>query len=67
MFNPRYYRCLSCGEKFTLSDGVIHLPSAGVPCPHCGSNKTTGRLLGNMIVGIKKVFNKNKYGIETNL
>jgi len=56
MFHPRYYRCLSCGEKFTLSDGVIRLPSAGVPCPHCGSNKTTGRLLGNVIIGIKKLF-----------
>ena len=58
MFYPRYNRCWSCGEKFTLSDGVIHLPSAGVPCPHCGSNKTTGRLLGNLIVGIKTLFNK---------
>ena len=43
MFYPRYYRCWSCGEKFTLSDGVIHFPSAGVPCPHWGSNKTKSR------------------------
>ena len=53
MFYPRLYRCLSCGKSFMLSDGVIRLPSAGVPCPHCGSNKTTGKLLGNVIVGIK--------------
>ena len=56
MFHQRYYRCLSCGEKFTLSDGVIVQPSSGIPCPHCGSNKTTGRLLGNVIIGMKKLF-----------
>ena len=56
MFYPRYYRCLSCGEKFILSDGVIVQPSFGVPCPHCGSNKTTERLLGNVIWEIKKIF-----------
>ncbi len=56
MFHQRYYRCLSCGEKFTFSDGVIVQPSSGVPCPHCGSNKTTGRLLGNVIIGMKKLF-----------
>jgi len=68
MYYPRYYRCFSCGEKFTLSDGVIHLPSAGVPCPHCGSNKTTGGLLGNVMLGLRNYSNKrNKYGIETNL
>ena len=49
MFHPRYYRCLSCGEKFTLSDGVIRLPSAGVPCPYCGSKKTKERFLGWLI------------------
>ena len=41
MFHSRYYRCLSCGKKFTLSDGVIVQPSIGVTCPHCGSNMTT--------------------------
>ena len=49
MFHPRYYRCLSCGEKFTFSDGVIVQPSSGVPCPHCGSNKTKERFLGWLI------------------
>ena len=58
MFHARYYRCLSCGEKFTLSDGVIKQPSVGVPCPHCGSNKTTGNLLGNVIIGVKNLFTK---------
>ena len=43
MFYPRYNRCWSCGEKFTLSDGVIHFLSAGVPCQHWGSNKTKSR------------------------
>ena len=56
MFLPRYYRCLSCEEKFILSDGVIVQPSIGVSCPHCGSNKTTGRVLGTLIIGIKKLF-----------
>ena len=58
MYYPRHYRCLACGKKFTLSDGVIMQPSAGVPCPHCGSHKTTGRLLGNVIVGVKDLLNK---------
>ncbi len=49
MFHARYYRCLSCGEKFTLSDGVIIQPSIGVPCPHCGSNKAKERFLGGLI------------------
>ena len=55
MFHPRFYRCLSCGGKFTLSDGVIVQPSYGVPSPHCGSKKTTGSLLGNIILGIKNL------------
>ena len=54
MFYPRYYRCLSCGEKFTLSDGVIRFPSAGVPCPHCGSKRTKERFFGWLIDIIKK-------------
>lgn len=58
MYYPRHYRCIACGEKFTLSDGVICLPSVGVTCPHCGSKKTTGRLMGNVIVGIKNILNK---------
>ena len=49
MYYPRHYRCLACGEKFTRSDGVICLPSEGVPCPHCGSKKTIERTLGGMI------------------
>ena len=64
MYYPRNYRCLSCGKKFTLSDGVIRLPSAGVPCPHCGSKKTKERFLGGLIdfVGIliRVVSKKNK-------
>jgi len=56
MINLRFYRCLSCGKEFTLSDGVILLLPIGVPCPHCGSKKTTGRLLGNIIYGVKKFF-----------
>ncbi len=56
MFYPRLYRCLSCGKSFTLSDGVIHLPSVGVTCPHCGSNKTKSKLFGNVIVGLKNLF-----------
>ena len=49
MFYPRYYRCWSCGEEFTLSDGVICLPSGRVPCPHCGSKKNKERFLGWLV------------------
>jgi DNA-directed RNA polymerase subunit RPC12/RpoP len=49
MYYPRHYRCLACGEKFTRSDGVICLPSAGVTCPHCGSKKTIERPLGGLL------------------
>ena len=58
MYHLRHYRCLACGEKFTLSDGVIVHPYAVVPCPHCGSNKTTGSLLDNVIVGVKNLLTK---------
>ena len=58
MFHPRYYRCLSCGEKSTLSDGVILQPSFGVLCPHCGSNKTKERFLGWLIVLFKGIIHK---------
>jgi len=49
MYYPRHYRCLACGEKFTRSDGVICLPSDGVPCSHCGSKKTKERTLGGVV------------------
>ena len=49
MYYPRHYRCKACGEKFTRSDGVICLPSAGVTCPHCGSKKTIERTLGGVV------------------
>ena len=57
MYHPRHYRCIACGNKFTLSDGVIVLPSTGVPCPHCGSNNTTKRFLGGLIDTFKFIKN----------
>ncbi len=45
MFHIRYYRCLTCKKEFTLPDGVTCLPSEGVTCPHCGSDKTKEKIL----------------------
>ena len=57
MYNLRHYRCLACGKKFDLSDGVILNPQAGVPCPHCGSHKTLEGVLGNIAVKVKNLLN----------
>ena len=53
MYYPRHYCCMACGKKFTLSDGMIVQPSAGVPCPHCGSHKTKERIISGMMDFVK--------------
>lgn len=57
MFYPRRYKCLSCGKPFTLSDGVVCLPHAGVVCPHCKSKKTIENPFG-IVDGLKFLFGK---------
>lgn len=57
MYNPRNYHCKACGKSFTASDGVIRLPSSGVECPYCGSNKTS-ESRGFSINGIKSLFGR---------
>lgn len=57
MFNPRNYHCKACGKSFTASDGVIRLPSSGVECPYCGSNKTS-ECHGSLIKDIKSLFGR---------
>ena len=58
MYNPRNYHCKACGKSFTASDGVIRLPSSGVECPYCGSNKTS-ESRGSLIKDIKSLFGRN--------
>ena len=55
MYNPRNYHCKACGKSFTVSDGVIRLPSSGVECPYCGSNKTS-EYRGSLIKSVKSLF-----------
>lgn len=57
MYNPRNYHCKACGKSFTASDGVIRLPSSGVKCPYCGSNKTSECHV-SLIKGIKSLFER---------
>lgn len=57
MFYPRTYKCNRCGKKFVSSDGVIHLPSIGVECPHCHSRDTEEDYSGIKDL-IKRLFGK---------
>lgn len=57
MVYPRRYKCLSCGKSFTLSDGVVCLPHAGVECPHCKSKKTIEKSFG-IFDGLKLLFGR---------
>jgi DNA-directed RNA polymerase subunit RPC12/RpoP len=54
MFYPRYYHCYSCKKDFMSSDGVIKLPSVGVTCPNCGSNKTKEKSIISRAFGFLK-------------